>query len=123
MRAILAHAQVLVAAAAAARSAERDAAPSTALMMVSVCAPHLVPCPASREMPPFAARVRPLQADEAAGSSVAASSTALVAVGAAAAAPEVSARLWDRPCHTHARAPALKAQPSPHPRAHRHPTT
>ena len=37
MRAILVHAQVLVAAAAAARSAERDAAPSTALMMVSVC--------------------------------------------------------------------------------------
>ena len=34
MRAILALAQVLVAAAAAARSAERDAAPSTALMMV-----------------------------------------------------------------------------------------
>ena len=44
MRAIMAHAQVLVAAAAAARSVERDAAPSTALMMVSVCAPHLVPC-------------------------------------------------------------------------------
>ena len=103
MRAILALAQVLVAAAAAARSAERDAAPSTALMMVSVCAPHLVPCPASREMPPFAARVRPLQADEAAGSSVAASSTALVAVGAAAAAPEVSARLWGRPCRTRSR--------------------
>ncbi|EOD04507.1 hypothetical protein EMIHUDRAFT_446562 [Emiliania huxleyi CCMP1516] len=84
----MAHAQVLVAAAAAARSVERDAAPSTALMMVSVCAPHLVPCPASREMPPFAARVRPLQADEGAGFSVAASSTALVAVGAAAAAPK-----------------------------------
>ena len=41
MRAILAHAQVLVAAAAAARSAEHDAAPSTALMMVSACA---APC-------------------------------------------------------------------------------
>ena len=93
MRAIMAHAQVLVAAAAAARSAERDAAPSTALMMVSVCAPHLVPCPASCEMPPFAARMRPLQADEGAGPSVAASSTALVAVGPAAAAPKVSARL------------------------------
>ena len=89
----MAHAQVLVATAAATRSVERGAAPSTALMMVSVCAPHLVPCPASREMPPFAARVRPLQADDGAGSSVAASSTALVAVGSAAAAPEVSARL------------------------------
>ena len=117
MRAILAHAQVLVAAAAAARSAERDAAPSTALMMVSVCAPHLVPCPASRKMPPFAARVRPLQADEAAGSSVAASSTALVAVG------EVRATLAGPPLPHPARALALKAQPSPHPRAHRPPMT
>ncbi len=45
MRAILAHVQVLVAAAAAARSVECDAAPSTALMMVSVCAaPCAVPC-------------------------------------------------------------------------------
>ena len=109
MRAILAPAQVLVSAAAAARSAERDAAPSTALMMVSVCA---TPCAVSiiyrpphclMRYAPVAARVRPLQADDAAGSSVAASWTALVAVGSAAAAPEVSARLWGRPCHTRPR--------------------
>ena len=112
MRAIMAHAQVLVAAAAAARSVERDAAPSTALMMVSVCAPHLVPCPASREMPPFAARVRPLQADEGAGFSVAASSTALVAVGAAAAAPKVRATLvQSRPCRTNPRTGPQKLNP------------
>ena len=123
MRAILALAQVLVAAAAAARSVERDAAPATALVMVSVCAPHLVPCPASREMPPFAARVRPLQANEASGSSVAASSTALVAVASAAAVPGVSARLCRAALAAHARAPALNAQPSPHPRAHRPPMT
>ena len=126
MRAILALAQVLVAAAAAARSVERDAAPSTALMMVSVCAPHLVPCPASREMPPFAARVRPLQADVAVESSVAASSTALVAVGAAAAAPEVSARLCRAALAAQTRAPALKSQSSqssPHSRAHSPPMT
>lgn len=41
MSAILAHVQVLVAAAAVARSVERDASPSTALMMVNVCA---APC-------------------------------------------------------------------------------
>ena len=123
MRAILALAQVLVAAAAAARSAERDAAPSTALMMVSVCAPHLVPCPASHEMPPLAARVRPLQADVAAGPSVAASSTALVAVGSAAAASEVSATLVGPPLpHRPAHRPS-KAQHSPHPRTHSPPMT
>ena len=55
-------------------------------------------------MPPFAAHVRPLQADEGAGPSVAASSTALVAVGSAAAAPEVSATLvQSRPCRTRPR--------------------
>ena len=51
----------------------------------------------------MAARVRPLQADEAAGSSVAASSTALVAVGSAAAASEVSATLVGPPCRTRPR--------------------
>ena len=54
--------------------------------------------------PQFAARVRPLQADVAAGPSVAASSTALVAVGSAAAAPEVRATLVQScPCRTNPR--------------------
>ena len=71
-------------------------------------APCAVPWPHAR-CPPFAARVRPLQANEASGSSVAASSTALVAVASAAAVPGVSARLCRAALAAQTRAPALKS--------------